>query len=245
MDITKFKTHETREYGVFKFLDTNRECNQRILNKLTDSIKEIGVQIPIIVNEDKYIVDGQHRFWALRKLKYVVPYIVSKAWKNDEHTIAINNTSSKWTAMDYANYAAESGNIDVQQAVKISKQWRKESKNKLSLITGLEILMESRTHSPLRSRLKDMTYKMNEKSGTEIFDTLIAMNEHPMKANPFQQSIARSIKVLHFDNQGLNVDAINLMCQKNYMQTYSKSNDQLEYFTDIYSDALAKIKKNK
>ena len=68
MDITKFKTHETREYGVFKFLDTNRECNQRILNKLTDSIKEIGVQIPIIVNEDKYIVDGQHRFWALRKL---------------------------------------------------------------------------------------------------------------------------------------------------------------------------------
>jgi inactivated superfamily I helicase len=90
-----------------------------------------------------------------------------------------------------------------------------------------------------------MTYKMNEKSGTEIFDTLIAMNEHPMKANPFQQSIARSIKVLHFDNQGLNVDAINLMCQKNYIQTYSKSNDQLEYFTDIYSDALAKIKKNK
>ena len=245
MEITKFKTHETKNYGMFKFLDTNREPNQRILNKLTDSIKEIGVQIPIIVNEDKYIVDGQHRFWSLRKLKYVVPYIVSKAWKNDQHTIAINNTGCKWTAMDFANYASESGCLDVQEAIKIAKGWRKDSKNKLSLISGLEILMEGRSHNGLLSKLKNMTYKMDYKSGSEVFDTLIVMNEHPMKSSPFTQKITRSIKALHHDKNGLNNDAINLMCQKNYIQNYSKENDQLEYFKDIYSDALSKVTHNK
>ena len=70
MEITNFKTHETKKYDMFEFLDTNREPSQRIINNLLKSIKQIGVQIPIIVNEDKYIVDGQHRFWALRQLGY-------------------------------------------------------------------------------------------------------------------------------------------------------------------------------
>ena len=62
MDIKKFTVHETKDYNLFKFLDTNREPNQRIINTLVKSIKENGIQIPIIVNPDKQIVDGQHRF---------------------------------------------------------------------------------------------------------------------------------------------------------------------------------------
>ena len=240
MEITNFKTHETKNYEMFEFLDTNREPSQRIINNLLKSIKQIGVQIPIIVNEDKYIVDGQHRFWALRQLGYVVPYIVSKAWKNDQHTIAINNTSCKWTAMDFANYASENGNLDVQEAIKIAKGWRKDSKNRLSLISGLEILMKGRSRNGLLSKLKNMTYRIDCKSGAEVFDTLVVMNEHQMKASPFSQKITRSIKILHHDKGGLNNDAINLMCQKNYIQNYSKENDQLEYFIDIYNEALSK-----
>lgn len=243
MEITNFKTYETKNYDMFEFLDTNREPNQRTIKKLVKSIKEIGVQIPIIVNQDKYIVDGQHRFWALRELKYNVPYIVSKAWKNDRDTIAINNTGRKWTAMDFANYASESGNIDVQKAIEISKNWKKITEKKLSPISSLEILMEGRSHNGLLTKLKNMTYKIDIKSGMEIFDILSVMNDHPMKANPFSQKIARAIKTLNYDYNGLNIDAINLMCQKNYIQSYSKENDQLEYFKDIYNDALSKVSK--
>ncbi len=63
MDIEKneFFVAITKDYGLFKFLDTNRQPNDLMIKKLTKSIKENGVQIPIIVNPDKYIVDGQHR----------------------------------------------------------------------------------------------------------------------------------------------------------------------------------------
>ena len=66
MDLSgDFKVGVTNDYEMFQFLDSNREPNDRIVAKLEESIKQNGVQIPIIVNQQKQIVDGQHRFWAL------------------------------------------------------------------------------------------------------------------------------------------------------------------------------------
>ena len=154
MNIEKFNIYETKNYNLFKLLDSNREPNQRILNKLENSIKEIGIQIPIIVNTENEIVDGQHRFWTLQKLGYVVPYIISKAWKKDKHTIDINNTSSSWTALDYANYQMKKGNLDVKKALKQANEWNNITKNELKPTNGLELLMSGRTSGSLKTKLK-------------------------------------------------------------------------------------------
>ena len=131
MDLEKdFMVGVTKDYEMFEFLDSNRQPNKNIVTKLKASIQENGVQIPIIVNQKKQIVDGQHRFWALRELGYNVPFIISKTWKEDKHTIEINNTGSRWNALDYANYAAVNGNLDVDEALKISRQWEKETAKK-------------------------------------------------------------------------------------------------------------------
>ena len=60
-----FYVGKTKDYDMFEFLDTNRQPNDRMIKKLMKSIEENGIQIPIIVNKEKQIVDGQHRFWAL------------------------------------------------------------------------------------------------------------------------------------------------------------------------------------
>ena len=44
MNIEKFNIYETRNYNLFKLLDSNREPNQRILKKLETSIIEIRIQ---------------------------------------------------------------------------------------------------------------------------------------------------------------------------------------------------------
>ena len=155
MNIEKFNIYETKNYNLFKLLNSNREPNQRILNKLEKSIKKIGIQIPIIVNTENQIVDGQHRFWTLQKLGYVVPYIISKAWQKDEHTIDINNTSSNWTSLDYANFQMRKGNLEVKKALEIAKIWELETKGKLKPITSLELLMDSNTYNNLRIKLKN------------------------------------------------------------------------------------------
>ena len=46
--------------------------------------------------------------------------------------------------MDFANYAAESGNNDVQEAIKIARRWEKETAKRLRPTTSLEILMEGK-----------------------------------------------------------------------------------------------------
>ena len=241
----KFFIGQTKDYDQFKFLDSNRMPNTRRIKQLAQSIKENGVQIPIIVNSDKEIVDGQHRFWALRSLKYTVPYIVSHTWKSDTHTIEINNTGARWNAMDFANYAAANGNLDVDEAIKISRQWEKETAKKLRPITTLEILMEGRTHAGLRTKLKNMTYKIDRDRGFQVYESLHELAKHDMQANPFSARIARSIKPLNYDEDDLNEEVLAIMCQENYVRTFDNETEQLAFFKDKYAKALKTFERQK
>ena len=243
MDIKNFTVHETRDYNLFKLLDSNRPPNQRTINKLVKSIKENGIQIPIIVNPEKQIVDGQHRFWALQTLGYTIPYIVSKTWKNDSHTIEINNTGKRWTAMDFANYAAINGNLDVAKALDIAEIWEKETDKRLRPTTALEILMEGRSHAGLLTKLKRMTYKIDLERAGQVYDTLTEMSKFKMKASPFSARITRAIKIMNFDYDDLNEEVIAIMCTDNFVANYNKENDQLEYLITIYDEALEKYEK--
>ena len=244
MDLeNSFKVDITENYKFFQFLDNNRKPNEKILGRLEKSIKENGIQIPIVLNHDNQIIDGQHRFWALKKLGYKVPYIISKTWKEDKHTIEINNTGSKWNAMDFANYAAESGNNDVEEAIKIAKRWEKETAKRLRPTTSLEILMEGRSHVGLLSKLKKLTYKLDRDRGMQVYDSLNEMSKHKMKASPYSSRIARSIKIMNYDIDDLDEEVIEVMCTDNYIQNFNKENDQLEYLRDIYDEAKQKLNK--
>ena len=245
MNIEKFNIYETKNYNLFKLLDSNREPNKTILRKLEKSIKEIGIQIPIIVNTKNQIVDGQHRFWTLQKLGYVVPYIISKAWQKDEHTIDINNTSSNWTSLDYANFQMRKGNLDVKKALEIAKIWELETKGKLKPITSLELLMDSNSYNNLRIKLKNNLYKVNVNNGKRLYKILNVMNEYPMKSHPYTQKLARAIKVLKSKKKTLNEKIIRKMCKENFISAYNNEADQLEYFTTIYNKANKSLKREK
>ena len=240
MDKQNFTIHETKNYNQFKFLDSNRKPNQNIINRLVKSIKANGLQIPIVLNPDGFIVDGQHRFWALQTLGYTIHYIISKTWKNDNHTIEINNTGRRWTAMDYANYASENGNLDVEKALKIVEKWEKDTHKKLRPITGLEILMKGRTHAGLLTKLKRMTYKLDLEKGTQVYDVLNEMSKHEMAATPYSQKITRAIKVMNYDYDGLNKEIISITCKDNFIRSYNNEADQLEYLKTKYDVASGK-----
>ena len=70
---TKWHLGETRNYDRFKFVESNRDINDNNVNKIEQSILEIGIQVPIVVNDNYEIIEGQHRFVALRRNKLVVP----------------------------------------------------------------------------------------------------------------------------------------------------------------------------
>lgn len=98
----------TTDYDKFSFLDGNRKLNLRNYYKLVNSMKEEQLQIPIIVNEDMCIIDGQHRFSASKELKLPVYYIVQKGYGLSQVKRA-NMVSSNWTKEDFLDSHIKDG----------------------------------------------------------------------------------------------------------------------------------------
>jgi hypothetical protein len=230
---TRFFLGETKQYNSFKFSESNREISTKKVNKFIKLIKKQGLQVPIIVNEDKFIVDGQHRFVALRRLKMTIPYIVSRAWKNEEDTI-IMQEGTKWTALDYCRSKAVLGNVDCEQALDVAESWNKLTNNKMSKITCLELLKDGSYSGVLKS-LKDNLYKLNLSVASDIFKCLNLVKEYPIGTNLYGQKLCRALKTLYLKNNGLDEKKIVKLFSKNYVKGFASEKDQYEYIKDLYN----------
>ena len=70
------KVFSTMNYEIFSSLDGNRIVNPLHVKKIADSMKIKVLFIPIIVNEEFQVIDGQHRLEARKQLGLEVPYII-------------------------------------------------------------------------------------------------------------------------------------------------------------------------
>tara|TARA_R110000868_G_scaffold188649_1_gene431439 strand:- start:425 stop:1228 length:804 start_codon:yes stop_codon:yes gene_type:complete len=93
--------HSTADLSVFKILDGNRNINLGNVERLIKSIQENGfLQMPIIVNENYEVIDGQHRLMAAKKLNSIIYY--HKVNNYDLNTaIILNRNQSNWSIADY------------------------------------------------------------------------------------------------------------------------------------------------
>ena len=66
--------------------------------------------IPIIVNEDFDIIDGQHRFFNAMDLGLPVFYIINKGYALSE-VQRLNTNMANWKATDYLSGYADMGNM--------------------------------------------------------------------------------------------------------------------------------------
>jgi len=101
MSHNDLQIHSTRDLSVFKILEGNRNINLGNVERLVKSIEENGfLQLPIIVNENYEVIDGQHRLEAARKLNSIIYY--HKVNNYDLKTaIALNRNQSNWSLADY------------------------------------------------------------------------------------------------------------------------------------------------
>jgi|LakMenEpi03Aug12_release.lakeMendotaPanAssembly.Ray.scaffolds.fasta_scaffold216139_2 uncharacterized protein (DUF3820 family) len=96
----------------FKFLDMiNRDIKPGQVTTLANSILNMGVIRPIVVAplsfgkySGKYIIDGQHEYFALMRLNMDFPY-VEIAIKNEQELVEkmalLNSSSKSWILVDY------------------------------------------------------------------------------------------------------------------------------------------------
>tara|TARA_R110000787_G_C13307544_1_gene435152 strand:+ start:98 stop:811 length:714 start_codon:yes stop_codon:yes gene_type:complete len=112
----------TNDYGLFTFIGGNRDININQLSRLSESIEEDYIPVPIIVNEKKQIIDGQHRYEVVKTLKKPVYYIEIEGLKLPE-VHRLNNNTKNWTATEYMNGYAKLGYPDYIQYKEFKKKY--------------------------------------------------------------------------------------------------------------------------
>ena len=59
---------ETKNYGMFLTMQKDFEADGAHLKEVTESIKNEGLQVPILVDDHMVIIDGMYRFLACKEL---------------------------------------------------------------------------------------------------------------------------------------------------------------------------------
>lgn len=112
----------TSDYSIFTKMEGNRTLNMLSVNRLKKLFKNGSHCVPIIVNDKKEVIDGQHRLEALKQLNMPVPYIVSEGLNiNDVH--CINSAGKLWSSADYVNGYADAGNEHYIKLIDMIKKY--------------------------------------------------------------------------------------------------------------------------
>ena len=107
------KIYTTSEYGSFKVLKGNRAISELHVRKLVEAIKEKDLQIPIIVDHDMNVLDGQHRLESYKITGNPVSYIIKDEFDLQD-VRNVNSVNRKWTLTEYLMSYVKLGNKDYQ-----------------------------------------------------------------------------------------------------------------------------------
>lgn len=116
---------ETTDYDQFHMMDANRETSRGHIEMLKGEFEKRGnltrVQ-PILVNENFFIVDGQHRFMAAKELNEPV-YFTQVPGLTVGDARAMNATHRPWSVDDYARSYAYTGRKPYQRYLQLRETY--------------------------------------------------------------------------------------------------------------------------
>ena len=122
LEISIGQIFKTNNYSKFKMLEENRNINQRNYAKLVNSMKKEQLVIPIIVNENYEIIDGQHRYLASKELGLPIYYFVISGYGMDQ-VIRANLASSNWTKKDFLMSYVQEGKEEYARVYEIINKY--------------------------------------------------------------------------------------------------------------------------
>ncbi len=106
------KIYVTDELDRFKFIPENRDIKAPIRTKwLEYCLMKLNLLkiMPIVINQDWEVTDGQRRLTVARKLKLPI-YFIKSNLITEENLMLANTGSENWDVHDYISYFAKRGN---------------------------------------------------------------------------------------------------------------------------------------
>lgn len=192
---------KTNNYNKFRYMGGNRKVDIKHVKELQTQMernREMFASMPILVNEDFFIVDGQHRYEAAKGIGLPVYYIVQqRASLNDARQL--NIAQKRWGLVDFARSYADSGRKDYIELLRIKDRFPR-----ISLSIVVEYLS-----SRMSGGARDVSFRQGEFviydaedaiSCLEVLDRVIHITGKPQQA-AFARALWRALHHEDFDEQ--------------------------------------------
>lgn len=223
----KFQTFVGEPTTQFNFYKSNREINKRNLKKVTNSIKIFGQLCPILVTSDGYILDGQHRYLALKELGCEIWYTVNTE-KGKEVIEEMNNIHKHWSNVDRVKNQAGDGFKDLELLVEQIDIYKDNFKE-----NAITEAFSAKGHS-ITQLLKRKTYRYDHKQGTKVLKTCLALNE-VTRGKSLQTTFVRAMCIVYRSNTDYSVDVLARKAENNKIHVYNNAKDTAEEIIEIYN----------
>lgn len=226
----------TTDYKIFKGIQGNRDLYPNHIEKLRAAIKQKNLlpYIPLLLNENMQVIDGQHRLEAARLEKLPVTYIVIPGLRLED-VMNLNVNSKSWTTMDFVDAWIKSGKPDYQVMKDIAV------KNHMALSTVANLLMMGagvalgggRANDAVRNGTFVVKYlEFTNMVLDQINDLIKYCDFDPKKERKFVKTIAKL-------NMLDNFDFATLLAKLRYSGIKIEQRSSLRYFIleieDIYN----------
>lgn len=188
----------TKDYGLFKEFNSNRELDDKHVRRLARKISEKNLLHinPIIVDADMYIIDGQHRLEAAKELGVPIYYMVSNRTSRSDIS-KLNSNKKNWKTMDYINFHTVE---KVRNFVELSKFMNHYEHLSPSAAIALCCTTLSRNTRELQEGRVDI---LNIKFAYQVADLIKELDRRYQKAfiwdSRFPLALAKAIKTDNFD----------------------------------------------
>lgn len=217
---------ETVDYNAFKIIEGNRNINMLHVDKLKKSMKKKYIPVPIVINQDYQIIDGQHRFTACQELGYPVSYIIIDDLKlKDVQTL--NTNSMNWTPQQYMESYCELGYEEYIKYREFKNTYKLCHSDTRSLLTGKNVGGGAGSEDFNNGFLK-VTHL---KEATEVGEKLLQVGVH--YGNYAKQAFVKALQICLNNPEYNHASFVTRVSNK-------KKHSELDSATD-YKDMLRKI----
>lgn len=246
------KTLKETDYSKFKLLNTNRRTTSGHVAKLKTSIREKDMtqDFPVIIDNDFFVIDGQHRLEALKLLGLPVYYrfAVSASAKDIK---LLNSTAKSWNLEDHLNSYIQDGNLNY---VKLKKfmDWS----GIKSVNAGLKIISKS---GVMRKDVTALNFNHSDKSRKSFIDgefkypesdsqqrnfilMLKKLSEFTFHKDPFQRSFYVAIEKIAEDDS-IDFDRLTSKLTQYPLGVYNDANSLIDQLEKAYNYNVGQEKK--
>ena len=202
----------------FNFLEDNRDITQAKVDSLVESIRRKGQLIPIIVNENFDVIEGQHRVKACEKLGLPVSYVISIG-ATSKDIADINNSQSGWKSKDYLKHFSHKNHSNYAEYRKMKNFFEE---YKLPFTVGISLLSQ---YAAMNGLAKDRGPMPAFRDGSFKIHDLEKANETASRLIKLKSFVPNLVKIVKFSIAFVKVQALeNFDLKTCYAQLEKNSN---------------------